>query len=99
MSITRKHLENVVDDLNRTLCKRSKNELYVQGAYGGYRVLLTGKRDKRTKRGYRKGSLGSGATDITYGNQSAAKTIDDLYATVRSGSLKRTLNYWDNYRK
>ena len=99
MSITRKHLENVVDDLNRTLCKRSKNELIVVGAYGGYRVRLTGKRDKRTKNGYRKGSLRSGQTNITYGYQSSAKTIDDLYATVRSGSLKRTLNYWDNCKK
>lgn len=97
MRTTKKDLEKAVAELNKIYCKRSKNELVVAGAYGGYGVRLTGKRDKRTK-GWRKGSLRSGQSDVTYGYQTPAKALDDLYTVVRSGDLKRKVSYWDKQK-
>ena len=95
MRTTKKDLEKAVAELNKIYCKRSKNELMVSSAYGGYGVRLTGKRDKRKRFGWRKGSLRSGQSDVTYGYQTPAKALNDLYATVRSGDLKRQVSYWD----
>ena len=44
---TKRELEIEVERLNEKYCKRGKNEFAISYAYGGYEVVLTGKRDKK----------------------------------------------------
>ena len=97
--VSKSYLQAVVDDYNKRYCKNTKNELCLAGAYGNYGIRLTGKRDKRYKNPrWRKGSLRSGQSDVTYGYQSPKKVLDDFYGVVRSGGLKRKINYWEKVR-
>ena len=93
--VTKKELQAVVDDYNKRYCKNTKNELCLSGAYGGYGIRLTGKRDNRYKKypRWRKGSLRSGQSDVTYGYKSASKVLDEFYGMVRMGGLKRKIDY------
>ena len=95
--VTKKELQAVVDDYNKRYCKNTKNELCLSGAYGGYGIRLTGKRDNRYKKTirWRKSSLRSGQTDVTYGYKSASKVLDEFYGMVRMGGLKRKIDYWE----
>ena len=95
--VTKKELQAVVDDYNKRYCKKTKNELVLTGAYGGYGIRLTGKKDKRCKKTvrWRKGSLRSGQTDVTYGYQSPSKVLDEFHGIVRTGGLKRKIKYWE----
>ena len=82
MAITKKDLQAEVDRLNKKYCDKSKHELVVSGAYGGYMVQLTGKKRKDGK-GFR--GMGSGVTDITRGYTSARKTMTDLIYADANG--------------
>lgn len=94
---TYKELKEDVEFLNNKFCKNSKNELIVRRAYGGYRVELTGKQDKRYKKKYKtlKGSIGTGSTEVTRGFDTASKTKTELWEKARSGAIKRKVSYWE----
>ena len=97
--VTKKDLYAAVAEYNNRFCKHTKNELMVSGAYGGYGINLTGKRDKRYKSPkWRKGSLRSGQTNITYGYDSARNVLTALHNEARSGNLKRKISYWERWR-
>ena len=92
---TKKDLQKQVDYLNNKYCKRTKNELKISQAYGGYQVVLTGKTYKRGKKTfYRKGSLGSGVVDI--GNSwhdTANNTLNGLYKAESRGWLQSQIKW------
>jgi len=69
-------LKQAVDNLNFNYMKRSNNEFEVSGAYGGHKVILTGKYRKVGKKWVQKGM--SGAVSITNGYNSATETLAQL---------------------
>lgn len=79
-------LETEINRLNEKYCKNTKNELKLYGAYGGYKVGLTGKKCKGAANRYR--GLGSGMTDITYGYSTPKDVLNDLYKSDSKGWLK-----------
>ena len=95
--ITKSDLYRTVADYNNIYCKNTKNKLTVQGAYGGYKIGLTGKPDRRFKKRFSwlRGSLGSGVADVTYGYDTASRTLDKLNASARSGELARKIKGWE----
>ena len=97
MAITKKDLQVEVDRLNAKYCRRTGNELRVQGAYGGYQVQLTGKRRKDGK-GWR--GIGTGCTEVTYGYQSARQTLNDLWTADSKGYVKSKISSYERaYKK
>lgn len=86
---TKKDLQYEINRLNNKYCKGGKNKLTLSEAYGGYQVQLTGKRKKAG--GYYKDSLGSGCASITYGYESATKTLDALYKSDSKGWLRSSV--------
>lgn len=94
---TKKDLQNYVNELNERYCKKTKNYLTIDQAYGGYEIELTGKTYKRgSKTYYKKGSLGSGATCI--GNQyhdTATKTLEGLYKADARGWILNAIKYYE----
>lgn len=97
MAITKKDLQYEVDRLNNKYCKNTKHKLYVSQAYGGYQVNLTGKRRKDGK-GFR-GYLGSGATHITYGHDTARNTLKKLFEVDSRGYIKEKVNYYEKQKR
>ncbi len=97
---TKKDLQNEVNRLNAKYCKNTKNHLVIHEAYGGYAVELTGKTYKRgNKIYYRKGSLGSGCSDI--GNSyhdTATNTLSGLYKADARGWIKNSIRYHEKNR-
>lgn len=92
-------LENYVSYLNNKYCKHTKNKLEINRAYGGYSVVLTGKRNKRTGR-WLKGSMGSGASCV--GNQyhdTATNTINGLLNADSRGYIKSQVRFYENRNK
>ena len=87
----------LVGALNKKYCKNTKNELRVSQAYGGYEVQLTGKKDKRFKKGanYLKNSLGSAIAQITYGHTSASETTNKLREYDSKGYVKDDINRFE----
>ena len=95
--VTKKDLENHVSYLNNKYCKNTKNKFKLTQAYGGYGIALTGKTYKRGKKiHWKKGSIGSGHVDITYGHDTARNTLNEAYRVEAKGWLKNTLK---NYEK
>ena len=85
-----KDLQREVDRLNNKYCKRTKNELTISRAYGGYCVMLVGKRNKRTGR-LLKGAM-TGASWV--GNQyhdTATNTLNSLYIADSRGWVKSVI--------
>ena len=95
MAITKRDLESEVARMNAKYCKNTKNRLQVGGAYGGYKVVLTGKPYKNGK-GYR--GIGTGNADITYGYRSAKDTLADLYKADGRGNVKQKINHFEKSR-
>ena len=79
-------------EYNKKYCKNTNNELKVDCAYGGYQVVLTG---KRKKNGGFKGPLGSGTVEITYGHQSARDTLADLWKYDSKGDIKNKVKSYN----
>ena len=93
---TKKDLLFEVNRLNKKYCKSGKNKLGLHQAYGGYQVILTGKRKKNG--GYYKNSLGSGCTSITTGYDNATKTLDKLYQSDSKGWLNSTVKFYNKQK-
>lgn len=85
-----------VDRLNNKYCSKSKNELVIDRAYGGYDVHLRAKTGKNGK--LLKTALGSGATSICGGHGTANETLSDLYKSESRGWLQNTIKQY-NKRK
>ena len=68
--ITISDLRRYVSELNDMYCKRTKNHLIINCAYGGYQVCLSGKTINK--------GLRTSRVNITYGFCSARETIDLL---------------------
>ena len=90
---TKKDLQYEINRLNNKYCKGGKNKLGLHQAYGGYQVVLTGKRKKAG--GYYKNSLGSGMASITTGYESATKTLDSLYRSDSKGWLGSSVKIYN----
>lgn len=94
---SKKDLQQAVAFMNEKYCKGTKNEFVLSGAYGGYKVELTGKRDKRSSSKWLKGSIGSGRSDVTYGFSTPTKTLQSLYEEDAKGRLKSKVSYWEKH--
>lgn len=95
---TFKDLQREVNRLNAKYCKRTKNQLEISRAYGGYSVELVGKRNKRTHR-LLKGAM-SGSAGI--GNQyhdTATNTLAGLYRADSRGWVKSAVRQYEPKRK
>ena len=92
---TKKDLQAEIKRLNAKYCKNTKNKLDISQAYGGYEVVLTGKRFKNNPRKWRKGSLGSGQSSVTCGHDSATKTLNSLYKAESKGWLRSSIKYYE----
>lgn len=77
MSISIKNLEKAVDNLNESYMKKSNNKFAVSSAYGGYKVVITGKYKRVRGKGVYTG-MGSGEASVTYGYMSAKDTLAQL---------------------
>lgn len=97
MRITSKDLHEVVNEYNKRYCKNTKHHLQVDGAYGGYKVVLTGKQYKNSQnwRGY----LGSGCYSITDGYQTARDTINALHKVDFNGFVLSSIKYWEKEKR
>ncbi len=80
-------LQKEVDSLNRKYCKNTKNELQIHETENGFQVILSGKKDKRSKTKLLKGSLGSKAVFVTYGHHPSQTTIQYLKEQDKRGSV------------
>lgn len=97
---TKTDLFERVKALNRKYCRNGKNRLRVSQAYGGYEVQLTGKTDKRCKKKMKwlKGSLGSGSVNVTFGHDTATKTLNKLNEFDSKGYVKSKISYYSQKR-
>jgi len=95
---TKKDLQAEVRRLNAKYCKNTKNKLDISQAYGGYQVVLTGKKHKNNPRKWRKGSLGSAQSNVTYGHDTATKTLNSLYQADSKGWLRSSIKHFEKYR-
>lgn len=67
---------DAVENLNKSYTTKSKNEFKVSGAYGGYKIIFTG---KTRKVGKVSKTLGMpGAAELTYGYVSAKDVLAQL---------------------
>lgn len=96
MRVTSKDLHQVVNEYNERYCKNTKHHLQVDGAYNGYKVVLTGKPYKNSQKW--RGRLGSGCYSITIGYQTARETINALYKADFNGSVKSAIEYWEKIK-
>lgn len=96
--ITKKKLQQLVDSLNKKYCANSKNYLIIDEAYGGYQIMLTGKKDKRTKNKFIKNSLESGREFITYGHHPINTTYQYLLQQDGKGAVLNTIKYHNRKR-
>ncbi len=95
---TKRDLQNAVDFYNERYCKKSKNMLVISQAYGGYSVVLTGKRNRKTHRPL-VGSLGTAVANV--GNayhDTATNTLNRLYKEDSRGYLKSSIEFYDRRR-
>lgn len=95
---TKKDLQNAVDFYNERYCKKTKNMLAISQAYGGYAVVLTGKRNRKTGRPL-VGSIGTGHANV--GNSyhdTATNTLNGLYKADSRGYLKSSIEFYDKGR-
>lgn len=95
MAITKKDLQAEVDRLNQRYCSKSKNELRIDCAYGGYQVQLTGKKSKDGKNWI---GLGSVCSSITHGYQSAREALNDLYYYTSRGIVESTIKRYNKVK-
>ena len=93
MRITSKDLHEVVNEYNERYCKNTKHHLEVDGAYNGYKVVLTGKPYKKGNKW--RGYLGSGCASITEGYQTARETINAFYKADCSGYVLSKRKFWE----
>lgn len=91
---TKRDLEAEVERLNKKYCKSGKNEFAINQAYGGYEVVLTGKKRKNGEPV--KGSLGTGVVSITDGHDTATKTIDAIFKSESRNWLQSQVKYYKN---
>ncbi len=96
---TKKDLQAEVKRLNAKYCKNTLNKLDISYAYGGYQVVLTGKRFKNNPRKWRKGSLGSACANVTYGHDTATKTLNDLYKNESKGWLRSNIRHYEKNKR
>lgn len=96
MRITSKDLREVVNEYNERFCKNTKHHLQIDCAYRGYKVVLTGKQYKNCQKW--RGYLGSGCSSITYGYQTARKTINELYKADCNGFVLSSIKYWEKIK-
>ncbi len=94
---TFRDLKDEVSRLNRKYCKNTKNYLDIDRAYGGYQIVLTGKRCKNKPK-WRKNSLGSGCASVTTGYPSATKALSDLYRADSRGWLRSSIRHYEKYK-
>lgn len=93
---TRKDLEKEVARLNKKYTRSSKNELQIHGAYGGYAVELTGKKDKRSKKSkLLKGAMHGSALVGNQYHDTATNTIKGLKQAEERGWIKNTVKHYD----
>lgn len=97
MRITKKDLEEVVNDYNKRYCQNTKHHLQVDCAYNGYKVVLTGKKYKNAYKW--RGYLGSGCYSITDGYQTPREAINDLYKFNSNGFILSSIKYWERMKK
>lgn len=70
-------LQGAVDALNKSYMAKSKNEFQIDSAYGGHKIVITGKSKKiRGKWVYY--GLGTACANITDGYGTAANTLAQL---------------------
>ena len=91
-------VEDVVANLNQSYMKKSKNEFQVSRAYGGCKIIITGKSKKVRGKGVWYG-MGSAAADITYGYMSNADTLAQLAVILSNkDALKIKIQYWEKVK-
>lgn len=95
---TKKDLQNEIKRLNVKYCKNTKNKIDIDQAYGGYQVVLTGKKFKNNTKKYYKNSLGSGCASLTYGYGTATNALNDLYKSESKGWLKSSIRHYEKRR-
>lgn len=91
-------VEEAVANLNKSYMKNSKNEFLVSKAYGGCKIVITGKskkvRGERTWLG-----MGSAQADVTYGYMSPKETLAQLGMILSDKEgLKYTIQYWEKVK-
>ena len=96
---TKDDLRREVKRLNNKYCKNTKNELWVQGAYGGVQVQLVGKEYKRGNKYHLKKGAMTGASEITYGFSSVKDTLFKLYEADSKGDLKYKIKRFEPKKK
>lgn len=96
MRITSKDLHQVVNEYNERYCQNTKHHLQVDGAYNGYKVVLTGKPYKNANKW--RGYLGSGCYSLTDGYQTARDTINAFYKADSSGFVQSSIKYWEKMK-
>lgn len=92
----KKDLQAEVENYNKKHCSKTKNELAISSAYGGHKVVLTGKKRKDGK-GWR--GIGTAQVDITNGYGSPKEAIFNLINADVSGKVKRTIKHYEKTNK
>ena len=87
---TYRDLQAEVNRLNNKYCKRTKNELTISRAYGGYSVELVGKRNKRTGKRLKGAMTGSSSVGNQY-HDTATNTLMALYKADARGWVKNSV--------
>lgn len=93
---TKNDLIDEVERLNKKYCKTGKNQLVINQAYGGYEVMLTGKKSKTGRP--LKNSLGTGCASITDGHDTASKTLENLFKSESRGWLESLIKFYNKRR-
>lgn len=88
-------LQKEVDSLNRKYCKNTKNELQIHETENGFQVVLSGKKDRRSKTKLLKGSLGTQAVFVTYGHHPAQTTSQYLKEQDKRGAVSNIVKSYE----
>ena len=87
-------LQAEVNRLNNKYCKRTKNELTISRAYGGYSVELVGKRNKRTGKRLKGAMTGASSVGNQY-HDTATNTLIALYKADARGWVKNSVKSYE----
>ena len=88
-------LQKEVDSLNRKYCKNTKNELHIHDNDGAFQIVLSGKKDGRSKTKFLKGSLGMKNVFVTYGHHPSQTTIQYLREQDKRGAVKNIIKSYE----
>lgn len=89
-----KDLQTAVDNLNDSYMKRSQNQFQVEGAYGGHKIVVTGK-SKKVRGKWVWTGMGSGSTNVTDGYGSVDSALAQLGLMLSNKeNWKRRIQRW-----